>query len=334
MDIDLFVAQHERDWQRLRQLTRRAGKLSGAEADELVELYQRTATHLSVVRSSAPDPTVVDRLTMLVAQARAATAGTSAPGWRVVTDFFVETFPAAVYRSRNWWIPVSVLFLLFSGIVAAWVAQNPTVQSALATPEAIEELTRPGGDFETYYSSEPAASFAAQVWTNNAYIAAASLVVGVLILPVVYILIINALNVGVSAGLMADAGRLDIFFGLITPHGLLELTAVFIAAGAGMRLGWSLIDPGPRSRTKALEQEGRTVAGMALGLALVLFISGIIEGFVTPSGFGTAVRVGIGVAAEVAFLAYVFVLGRRAVALGNLGDIDAALAGDAAPTAA
>lgn len=329
MDVDVFTEEHQAEWDRLRALTRRSGRLSGAEADELIHLYQRAATHLSMVRSAAPDPVLTDRLTMLVSQARAATTGTPAGSWRDIGVFFAQRFPAAVYRAAPWWIPTAVLFLLVSGLIAAWVAGNPAVQSAISAPEEIAELTRPGGDFEAYYSSEPAASFAAQVWTNNAYIAAASLVVGILLLPVVFILLINAANVGVAAGLMASAGRLDVFFGLITPHGLLELTAVFVAAGAGLRLGWTLIDPGPRPRTHALAQEGRTVAGLAIGLAVVLLISGIIEAFVTPSPMNTAARVGIGVAAEAAFLAYVFVLGRRAAHAGVTGDISARSAGDA-----
>ena len=92
------------------------------------------------------------------------------------------------------------------------------------------------------------------------------------------------LNLGVGIGLMSSAGRLDTFLGLILPHGLLELTAVFVAAGTGLRLGWTVIDPGPRTRRTALAEEGRAALGMAIGLALVLFVSGAIEGFVTPSG--------------------------------------------------
>ena len=106
------------------------------------------------------------------------------------------------------------------------------------------------------------------------------------------------LNLGVGIGLMSSAGRLDTFLGLVLPHGLLELTAVFVAAGTGLRLGWTLIDPGPRSRRTALAEEGRAALGMAIGLALVLFVSGAIEGFVTPSGLPTWARIAIGVAAE------------------------------------
>lgn len=120
---------------------------------------------------------------------------------------------------------------------------------------------------------------------------------------------------------MSSAGRLDTFLGLILPHGLLELTAVFVAAGTGLRLGWTVIDPGPHTRRTALAQQGRAALGMAIGLALILFVSGVIEGFVTPSGLPTWARIAIGIAAELAFLAYVYILGGRAARTGDAGDI-------------
>lgn len=196
-------------------------------------------------------------------------------------------------------------------------------------------MTRPGGQYETYYSSHPAASFAAQVWTNNAQAAAMCLVLGAfLCFPVIWILFQNMLNLGVGIGLMSSAGRLDTFLGLVLPHGLLELTAVFVAAGTGLRLGWTLIDPGPRTRRTALAEEGRAALGMAIGLALILFVSGAIEGFVTPSGLPTWARIGIGIAAELAFLLYVYVLGGRATRAGETGDLARAERSAGLPTAA
>ena len=81
------------------------------------------------------------------------------------------------------------------------------------------------------------------------------------------------------------------------------------------------MSPGPRTRLQALAETGRATVGMALGLAVVLLVSGVIEAFVTPSGLPTWARVGIGVAAEVAFLAYVVVLGGRAARAGETGDM-------------
>ncbi|AXG78163.1 stage II sporulation protein M [Streptomyces paludis] len=324
MDLDVFVTAHRAEWDRLEHLLRRGRRLTGAEADELVALYQRTSTHLSLIQSSAPDPMLTSRLTQLVARARATVTGTRRAGWRDATAFLTAGFPAAVYRSRRWWIPTALLSTLLAVVIGWWISVHPEVQSAIAAPEALRQMTRPGGEYETYYSSHPAASFAAQVWTNNAQAAAMCLVLGAfLCLPVIWILFVNVLNLGVGIGLMAAAGRLDTFLGLIIPHGLLELTAVFVAAGTGLRLGWTVIDPGPHSRRTALAREGRAALGMAIGLALVLFISGLIEGFVTPSGLPTWARIAIGVAAELAFLAYVYILGGRAARAGDTGDVEA-----------
>jgi uncharacterized membrane protein SpoIIM required for sporulation len=332
VDVDAFVAAHRAEWERLETLTRRR-RLSGPEADELVMLYQRAATHLSVVRSSSPDPALVGRLSTLVARARSAVSGAHVPAWRELARFFTVSFPAAVYRTWRWWVAVGVAFSLVSWVVGAWVAATPAVRATIAAPEQIRELTKPGGDFETYYSSAPASSFAFQVWTNNAWVAAGCLVLGVLLgVPVVWILLQNALNVGIGGGLMASVGRLDVFFGLITPHGLLELTAVFVAAGYGLRLGWSVIDPGPRTRAAAVAAEGRAAAGVALGLVVVLLVSGVIEAFVTPSGLPTWARIAIGVLAEACFLAYVIVLGARAVGAGQTGDLPDEDLADVLPT--
>jgi uncharacterized membrane protein SpoIIM required for sporulation len=334
VDIDAYVAAHRRDWDRLEQLVRRRSGLTGAEVDELVELYQRVTTHLSVVRSSSPDPALVARLSSLVARARSAVTGAHTPAWKEMARFFAAGFPAAVYRSRHWWVPTAIICCLVAAVVGWWVAVTPEVQATIAAPDEIRELTRQGGRFESYYSSNPAASFAFQVWTNNAWVAALCLVTGSLLgIPVIWILLQNVVHVGASAGLMAAAGRLDVFFGLITPHGLLELTAVFIAAGAGLRLGWTVINPGPHTRAEALAREGRAAIGIALGLGAVLLVSGVIEAFVTPSGLPTWARIAIGVVAEVLFLAYVFVLGRRAAQAGETGDVTAAERGDLLPTA-
>ncbi|MCZ3385729.1 MAG: stage II sporulation protein M, partial [Actinomycetia bacterium] len=186
MDLDTFVATHRADWDRLRELTRRS-RLSGAEADEFVDLYGRVSTDLSVVRSEAPDPVLVAELSTLVARARGTTTGTRRFSTNDIARYFSLTFPLVVYRARWWVAGVTVGFLLVSFGVGAWVAANPDVQGALAPPAAVEQLVNE--DFENYYSSDPAASFAARVWTNNAWVAALSLAFGGLLgLPVLWVL--------------------------------------------------------------------------------------------------------------------------------------------------
>jgi uncharacterized membrane protein SpoIIM required for sporulation len=326
VDLDAFVTTHADEWERLERLSRRRS-LTGEEADELVTLYQRAATHLSVVRSAAPDPALVSRLSTLVARARAAATGSHDPAWRDVSRFFLRSFPAALYRTRRWWIATAAASVLVAVLVGAWVAGDPQVQAAVAAPDDVRQLVE--HDFANYYSENAAGGFAAKVWTNNAWVAAQCIAFGVLGLPVLWVLFQNALNVGLVGGLMAANDRLDLFFGLILPHGLLELTAVFVAAGTGLRLFGAWVDPGPRPRLRALGEEGRAAAAGVLGRVVVLAVSGVIEAVVTPSGLPTWARIAIGVLAEIAFLSYVFTLGRRAALAGETGDVGAAERGDA-----
>ena len=331
MDVDAYVAAHRSEWQRLDELVRRRRGLSGPEVDELVELYQRAATHLSAVQTAAHDPVLVAKMSTRLARARSAVTGAHTSSWRDVGRLALVSFPAAAYRARWWWVGSAAGSLAVAFAVGWWIARSPSVQTSLLPPSEIRQLVN--HDFQNYYSQYAATSFAAKVWTNNVWVAAESLIFGILLgLPTLYVLFVNAVNVGVDGGLMIGHGKAALFFGLILPHGLLELSAVFLAAAAGLRLGWCIIDPGPRPRATALAEEGRATVTIALGAIIVLLVSGIIEAFVTPSPLPTWARILIGVAAESAFLAYIIVFGRRAVAAQETGDIETVP--DALPVAA
>jgi uncharacterized membrane protein SpoIIM required for sporulation len=321
VDVDAFVLAHRPTWDRLEHLVKRRRTLTGAEVDELVDLYQRVSTHLSMLRTASTDATLVGRLSGLVARARAAVTGAHAPLWSEFVRFWTVSFPVVAYRSWRWWLGTAVAFFIVVAIIGAWVAGNPEVQSTIGTPSELDQLVN--NDFESYYSDHPAGSFALQVWVNNSWVAFQCIGFAILLgLPIPYILFQNAANLGVAAGLMFHAGKGDLFLGLLTPHGLLELTAVFLAAAAGMRLGWSVVSPGDRPRGQVLAEQGRAVVAVAVGLVAVLLVSGLIEALVTPSPLPTFVRVAIGVAAEVAFLGYVVHFGRKGVRAGETGDVE------------
>lgn len=331
MDLDAYVHAHAREWQRLEELTGRR-RLTGDESDEFVERYQQVATHLSVVRTSAPDASLVAYLSSILAKARTRSAGVRTTSWRGVVGFFAARFPAALYRLRWWWLATLAGNVLVTAVMIWWLLDNPVVEQSLLTPAEVDQLV--DEDFENYYSEYAASHFALQVWVNNAWVSALCLALGILGAPVIYLLWTNVSNLAIIGSIMIRNDHGGHFFGLILPHGLLELTAVFVAGGVGLRLFWSWIEPGSLTRTQSIAREGRTAGTVALGLVAVLAVSGAIEGFVTPSGLPTAARVGIGVLAEVAFLAYVFVLGRRAFHRGHTGDVDASLLEDKVASAA
>lgn len=331
MDVDSFVAAHAGEWQRLDELSGRR-RLTGPEADELIGLYQQTATHLSLLQSRSPEPALTARLSRLLARTRvAAIGGGRGSGWSALARGVTVDFPVTVYLAWRWWVSTAVASLLTAAAMMLYIKDHPDKLAQVVSSDQVRQLV--DHDFADYYSAHPAQSFAAQVWTNNVVVAALALFLGVTIVGTVWALAQNVVNLGVVGGAMLGAGKAGIFFGLILPHGILELTAVFVASGVGLRTGWAWIAPGPLPRGRSLAQAGRASAVVAVGLIAVLLVSGVIEAFVTPSGLPTAARIAIGVVAEAVFLTYVVVLGRRGVRAGETGDLRADERGDFAPAA-
>lgn len=324
VDIDRFIARNAATWDRLDQLTTRFGGRTGgssaAEVDELVQLYQRVSSHLSHARVAYRDPALVGRLTRLVARANGVVYRRRTRSGRAIGQFLAWRFPAAVWQSGRFLLASAALFLLPALAMGTWVSTSDAALDA-AMPEEVRTayLTE---DFEAYYSSEPASAFATHVTVNNIQVALFAFAGGVLLcLPTGFLLVYNGVMLGGAGGLFADAGELGKFFGLILPHGLLELTAVVVAGAAGLRLGWAVIAPGDRPRGEALGAEARRAGVIAAGLVLAFTVAGLIEGFITGRGVPTGVRVAVGVAAEALFVTWVVVQGRAATGRGVTGDL-------------
>jgi uncharacterized membrane protein SpoIIM required for sporulation len=319
MDLDAYTRAHGAEWDRLSRLSRQH-QFSGQEADELVDRYQAGATQLSAIKTSAGSTAQGDRLSVSLSAARLRFTGASTNVLAVLPRFFGLQLPAALYRLR--WITLAVALATFiiATAFAVWALGDPRVFASFGNQAALKQLVN--HDFVDYYSANPAASFTGQVWTNNAWIAAQCIAFGIVGVYVPYIVLQNAQNLGITAAAMFSYGKGDVFFSYITPHGLLELTSIFVAAAAGLRIFWSWIAPGARTRGQALSEDGRALFTVAVGLACSLLVSGIIEGFVTPSPLPVPVKIAIGAIALAAFLFYMLFVGSRAARAGQTGDLD------------
>ncbi len=318
MDVDAFVALRAYQWERLEQLAGQR-KLSGDEADELVALYQQAAADLSTLQSLAPEAVLINRLSNLLSRTRGRTTGAREVNLGAINRFLLLSLPAAFYRVRWWTIAVMVAFCLLGAVYGTWIYNTPGGLDSLATP--VQRADYANQAFESYYSNLSAPDFTGVVWTNNAYIAAQMVAFGVTGIFPVFAIVQNAVAIGGAAAMMAEADKLDVFFYLILPHGQLELTAIFVAGGAGLKIFWAWISPGPLPRGQALAREGRALITVAMGLVIVLGISGVVEGFVPRSSLPVAVKIAIGTLTLAAYWVYTIVLGRRAVTLGETGDL-------------
>jgi uncharacterized membrane protein SpoIIM required for sporulation len=321
VNLDRFVALNQPTWQRLSDLAgRRPDDLTADDIAQFIDDYQRTSTHLSTARRAYGDPALTARLSRLVATAGSTLYGTRARTLASIGRFATETFPAAMWHLRWYVLTATAIFMGVAVGLGAWVAVSPRALEA-AIPLAVQDALI-AGDFVEYYSDRPSGQFFAEVGLNNIQVGFLAFAVGIAAgLPTVYVLVINAANVGFAGGLFHARGVAEVFWGFITPHGLLELTAVFVAAGMGLALGWAWIDPGELTRGEALRRQASRAVTVVTGVAVVFVIAAVIEGFVTGAPLPTWFRVGVGVVAEVAFLAYAWILGRRAASQGLTGTL-------------
>jgi uncharacterized membrane protein SpoIIM required for sporulation len=318
MDLDAYSAAHSAEWDRLAALGRKR-RFSGEESDELIDRYQAGASDLSVIRTTSGESVQGDRLSLSLSRARLRFTGVSTNVLSQIPEFFANQLPAALFRIRWLCFAVSVGSLLIGVIFAVWGMSDPAVVATMGSAGDLESYAK--DDFVNYYSDHSGGAFTGFVWTNNAFLAAQCIAFGIIGVYAPYLLFANAMNLGLTAALMAEYDRLDVFFLYIAPHGQLELYSIFVAGAAGMRIFWSWVAPGARTRGAALAEDGRALFTVVIGLILALFVSGIIEGFVTRQDWPWPIKIGIGTVALGSFLFYQWVVGRRASRGGETGDL-------------
>ena len=328
MEIDQFIAENQSTWQRLEQLAARVRsrttRIKPGELDELLGLYDIVSVHLSQARARYDDTVLTDGLSRSLGSARAAIYGSPGRGNRPIRTFFSVALPAAIYQTRRA-IAVAALLTLVPAVgIGVWLSGSPDVRDA-AVDRRTQELIS-SQSFEGYYSSNPAQAWVFELFTHNIEVTLLTFGLGALgAVGGIAILVQNAFSIGTMAAVMHAAGKGELFWGLIVPHGLLEMSSVVMGAGAGLAIAWAVVVPGDRTRAVALRETGMRSAVVMLGAMVCLVGSAIVEAFVTPSGLPTAVRLAIGVSLLGALVTFGAVRGRRmsrAGASGTFGDLD------------
>lgn len=317
MDADALSDARRGEWDRLHELSRQ--RLDGDGVDELIVRYRAASADLAELKTSVGDSPQGAYVSSVLAKARMRLTGTSDNILAQVGRFFTDQLPAALYRLRWTTLVVALVFIAITVGVAAWISSDPALVATLGSADFLNQYAEE--DFTAYYTENPAAVFAGMVWTNNAWIAAQCVLFGVTGIWPVYVIAQNAFGLGVSGAVMATHDRLDVMVLYILPHGMLEMTSIFVAAAAGLHIFWAWVAPGHRTRATALAQEGRALATVAIGLVFALFLSGLVEGFVTGWSLPWPIKIGIGAAALGVFLVYMLLVGRRAHQRGERGDL-------------
>ncbi|MFV1991008.1 MAG: stage II sporulation protein M [Acidimicrobiales bacterium] len=324
MDLDRYLLAHEAEWQAIEKTCAGAGarksNLTSDQLERLLDGHQRVSAQLSYVRTHMPSRELEDRLSTVLSQTSAVIFEQRQSGWKSIVDFFVCTFPAATYSIRRFAL-IALLAMVIPGIaMGIWQYNSQQARDSSAPPEVRSQLL--DSEFENYYSERPAHEFATQIFVNNSRVGFLAFGMGALgAIPAVLMMVNEGYRIGEIAGWFHAEGDAYNFWRLLLPHGMLELTLIYFAAGAGMALGWSLVEPGDRTRGRAFAEAGSLSASVVLGLAPAFLLSALVEAYVTPAPWHDAIRIGIGALALGGFLAYIWIYGRRAVSLGYEGRI-------------
>jgi uncharacterized membrane protein SpoIIM required for sporulation len=308
VDVDSYIAIYSPEWQRLEKAIARGSrglaKLPGPEIADVVRLYLRASAHLAEVQTRYYDRRLLEYLNALVARAHAAVYAARPRTFRGLVRLFGERYREAIRRTVPFILVVAGLLLVVSVTSMAWVVTSKEAQVGLLPPAAREAIRRATGGASGIPIAP--AGLSTFILLNNVQVALLAFGAGIALgIGTLFVVVQNALLLGVLAGAFQASGKGALFWSLVLPHGLLELTAICIAAGAGLRMGWSLIEPGDRDRSLALVQEARDAVIVVVGVVPAFVVAALIEGFLTgrvSPGF----TVPLGVLVAVAYAAFLF----------------------------
>lgn len=303
MKVERFIAEREGDWRALDELLRparrrrgRRPRRSALDVLRLGALYRGAAADLALARRGHPGDPIVARLESLVARARQVVYADE-PRRGSLRAFYARTYWVRV-RERPATLLLAIALLVVPALLAAaWALHDPGAAIAIV-PGQFHGAVEPIGD--TGMSTAQTAAFSSSVMTNNVEVTFIAFAAGLAFaIGAAVVVAYNGAILGAVAGGAIGNGNAIAFARFVTAHGVIELSCIAVAASAGLRLGYALVAPGPRTRARALADEARPAIAIVLGTIPWVILAGIIEGFVTRAGVGlvTGSLVGVGVGA-------------------------------------
>src|SRR5690348_15498722 len=289
-----FVAQKREAWDAFRSVATRVersgvGALPPGDIPAFATRYREVAADLARARTYRVDPRVIEYLERVVSAGHNALYRARGRGRAPLFRYLVRDFPAAVVQS---WRQVLAALLLFAvpGVIGYAVIREHPEQAEELLPPVMVSRAEQAADRQAkglgYAQSreEDLPVIASAIISNNVSIAFWAFVGGILAgLPTVLVLVTNGLSLGMGFGLFVNYHAGGYLATFVAGHGVLELTAIFIAGGAGLRIAGALFAPGDRTRRDALVVEGRIAAQMVGAVVTLLAIAGTIEGLLSAS---------------------------------------------------
>ena len=316
MPTDRFINERKNNWQRLEDLLGlldRASirKLHREEVRELGRIYRRTASDLAIARAESRDPRLINYLNSLVIRAHGRIYRANAQGGRRILAFFTHDFPQTFRRTWRYTATAFGVFALFAviGFAGTWRDQEFSELVGVSPVFREENIsTRKHWWEDLNDANQVGASF---IMTHNIRVTFYTFAFGAMFgIGTLFYMAFNGANIASVLALVYKAGYGKDLVTFMAGHGVIELSCIFIAGGAGLMIGSAIIMPGDLSRADALKSRGIEGVKLMLGIIPLLVVAGTIEGFISPAPINPAIKFTIAGLTGLALYSYLLLSGR------------------------
>jgi uncharacterized membrane protein SpoIIM required for sporulation len=318
MPLDRFINERKSAWQRLEGLLHLLDRMTlrrlhREEVRELGRIYRRTASDLAIARAESRDPRLINYLNSLVIRAHGRIYRADAQGGRRIRNFFARDFPQTFRRTWRYTATAFGVFLVFSLIAFFGTRHDPDFSEFAGISPFFRELVINNRTHWWEDLNEANQIGSSQIFTNNIKVTFYAFALGAMLgIGTLYVLAFNGAMFGAILALTYRAGFGNDLLAFVVGHGVIELSCIFIAGGAGLLIGTALLMPGNLSRADAFKSRGMEAVRLIIGCVPLLVIAGIIEGFISPAPIHPAIKFTVAGVTGVALYSYLLLAGREA----------------------
>ena len=316
MSTNRFIRDGKNAWQRLEELLTLLDRsslrrLHREEVRELGRIYRRTASDLAIARAESRDPRLINYLNSLVIRAHGRIYRADAQGGGRIRKFFATDFPVTFRRTWRYTALAFAVFWIFSAVTFVGTWRDPDVSEfAGISPGFRHVIDSRAHWWENLNEANQIGS--SQILTNNIQVTFNAFALGALFgIGTLYYMALTGAMLG---SVFALVYRTDSQFGFdflsfVVGHGMIELSCIYIAGGAGMLIGYALVVPGDLTRADALKKRGLEAVILIAGCVPLLVIAGIIEGFISPAPINPMIKFGVSIITGIALYSYLLLAG-------------------------
>ncbi len=287
-----FIKKYSDSWQKLETLAltinkKGIKKLTSPEVKSFLALFRQCSHHLAYARTHYPDSNTVDYLNNLLGKCHSYLYAVKKVSPRSLLDYILLDFPQLLKDYKTYIFLSTAFFALGILISLIMVLYNPE-NALLFLPENMVETIKNGqaGGGEWNYPL-----MSSYIMVNNISVSLRAFVFGITLgLGTIYVLFLNGAMLGGLTALIYIYGDPINYWSLILPHGVIELTAIFISGAAGLIIAKNILLPGEYTRKDAIIAGSKKAISLVIGVMLMLVIAGIIEGFFTPLNINSGLK--------------------------------------------